>query len=101
MPKQEYTAEFKKLAAKQVESGQTSGAVAKGLGLIEQMLCDWIKTTDADKLNRVGTKSITDLLDYIESFYNRKRRHSALSSRSPAESLKDWISAQHDEKLVA
>lgn len=35
IPKQEYTVEFKELAVKRVKSGQTAGAVAKDLGLIE------------------------------------------------------------------
>lgn len=36
-----------------------------------------------------------------EMFYNRKRRHLALGYRLPPQFLKDWISAQNDEKLVA
>jgi putative transposase len=52
---------------------------------------------------RYATRSsaIADLFDYIEPFYNRKRRHSTLGSKSPIRFLQDWISAQHDEKLVA
>ena len=45
--------------------------------------------------------AMADLFDYIEPFYNRKRRHSTLGSKSPIQFLQDWISAQHDEKLVA
>lgn len=36
IPKQEYTAEFRELAVKQVKGGQGIGAVARELGLIEQ-----------------------------------------------------------------
>lgn len=39
--------------------------------------------------------------EYIEVFYNRKRQHSTLGYRSPAQFLKSWISKQHQEKLVA
>ena len=50
IPKQEYTAEFKELAVKRVKDGQSAGAVAKDLGLIEQTLRNWVKAFDAEKL---------------------------------------------------
>jgi transposase len=59
IPKQEYTAEFKELAVKRVKSGQTAGAVAKDLGLIEQTLRNWVKAADAGKLNGAGGKVVT------------------------------------------
>jgi len=39
--------------------------------------------------------------EYIEAFYNRKRRHSTLGYKAPTQFLHDWVSAQHEEKLVA
>ena len=39
--------------------------------------------------------------EYIEVFYNRKRQHSTLGYRSPAQFLAHWISKQHQEKRVA
>lgn len=39
-----------------------------------------------------------DLVDYIEVFYNRKRRHSGLGYRSPAQHYAAWIAMQ---KLAA
>ena len=39
-----------------------------------------------------------DLFDYIEVFYNRKRRHSALSYQSPAAHYAAWLTQQ---KLAA
>ncbi len=59
IPKQEYTAEFRELAVKRVKAGQTAGAVAKELGLIEQTLRNWVKAFDAGKLNGPGTKQVT------------------------------------------
>lgn len=46
-------------------------------------------------------EATADIFEYIEVFYNRKRRHSTLGYRSPTQFMKDWVSAQHDEKLVA
>jgi transposase len=59
IPKQEYTAEFKELAARRVRSGQGIAAVARELGLIEQTLRNWVKAAKAGKLNPPGTKAIT------------------------------------------
>jgi transposase len=58
IPKQEYTAEFRELAVKQVNSGHGIGAVARELGLIEQTLRNWVKAA-AGKLNGPGTKVVT------------------------------------------
>ena len=41
-----------------------------------------------------------DVFDYIEPFYNRKRRHSTLGYKSPTQFMNDWLSEQHQEKLV-
>jgi transposase len=59
IPKQEYTDEFRELAVKRVKGGQTVGAVAKELGLIEQTLRNWVKAFDAGKLNGPGSRKIT------------------------------------------
>ena len=59
IPKQEYTAEFKELAVKRVKDGQTPGAVAKDLGLVEQTLRNWVKAFDVGKLNGPGARKVT------------------------------------------
>jgi len=59
IPKQEYTAEFKELAVKRVKDGQSVGAVAKELGLVEQTLRNWVKAAAAGKLNGAGGKKVT------------------------------------------
>jgi transposase len=38
IPKQKYTPEFRELSVKRVKAGQSVGAVARELGLIEQTL---------------------------------------------------------------
>lgn len=59
IPKQEYTAEFKELAVKRVKDGQSVGAVARDLGLIEQTLRNWVKAFEAGKLNGPGSKKVS------------------------------------------
>ncbi len=59
IPRQEYTTEFKELAVKRVKDGQTAGAVAKDLGLIEQTLRNWVKAAAAGKLTGAGAKVVT------------------------------------------
>ena len=39
--------------------------------------------------------------EYIEVFYNRKRRHSTLGYKSPVQFLEHWLKTQHQEQLVA
>ena len=59
IPKQEYTPEFRELAVKRVKAGQSVGAVARELGLIEQTLRNWVKAAAAGKLNGPGGKVVT------------------------------------------
>ena len=42
-----------------------------------------------------------DLFDYIEPFYNRRRRHSTLGYVSPQDFLANWIKRQHEQELAA
>ncbi len=45
--------------------------------------------------------AIADAFDYIEPFYNRRRRHSTLGYASPQQFLNDWIRRQHEKELAA
>jgi transposase InsO family protein len=42
-----------------------------------------------------------DLFQYIEVFYNRRRRHSWLGYRSPSQFLEDWLSKQPQQHKAA
>jgi putative transposase len=42
-----------------------------------------------------------DLFDYIEPFYNRRRKHSTLGYASPIKFLENWITAQREQQLAA
>jgi len=46
-------------------------------------------------------EAIADAFDYIEPFYNRRRRHSTLGYASPQQFLNDWIKRQHEHELAA
>src|SRR5437867_1886544 len=59
IPKQEYTVEFKELAVKRVRSGESVGAVARDLGLVEQTLRNWVKAAKTGKLHGAGAKAVT------------------------------------------
>lgn len=59
IPKREYTPEFRELAVKRVKTGQSIGAVARELGLVEQTLRNWVKAAAAGKLNGPGGKVIS------------------------------------------
>lgn len=54
IPKQEYTAEFKELAAKRVKDGKGVGAVAREMDLVAQTLRNWVKAFEAGTLNGAG-----------------------------------------------
>lgn len=47
------------------------------------------------------TEAIANAFDYIELFYNRRRRHSTLGYASPQQFLNDWIRRQHEQELAA
>lgn len=58
--------------------------------------------TRYDALGRITREAaIADLFDYIEVFYNRRRRHSTLGNKPPIQFLQDWISTQHKQNLAA
>jgi transposase-like protein len=59
IPKQEHTAEFREQAFKRVKDGKIVGAVAKEIGLVEQILRNWVKAFDAGQLNDPGAKQVT------------------------------------------
>ncbi len=59
IPKQAYTAEFKELAVKRVQDGQSVGTVCKELGLSDQTLRNWIKAAAEGKLNGAGGRVVT------------------------------------------
>jgi len=42
-----------------------------------------------------------ETFDYIEVFFNRRRRHSSLGYQSPVQYLEDWLMTEEEQKQVA
>jgi len=59
MPRKSYTAEFKELSVKRVKDGQSFGAVAKELQVVEQTLRNWVKAAEAGKLVGACTRAVS------------------------------------------
>lgn len=47
------------------------------------------------------TEMKSEAFEYIETVYNRKRLHSTLGYKPPAQFLQDWLAAQQQAKQVA
>lgn len=94
IPRQEYTTEFKELAVKRVKDGQTAGAVAKDLGLIEQTLRNWVKAAAADKLTGAGAKVVTPEqmeLSRLRAENARLKRECEILKKATAYFAKDTV----------
>jgi transposase InsO family protein len=65
----------------------------------------WFNSFKNERVHGLRFATRTEMTDaafeYIEVFYNRRRRHSTLGYRSPIQFLQDWLSLQHREKQVA
>jgi transposase len=51
-----YTLEFKREAARLVESGQSQAGAARSLGVVEHTLDNWVKAHRVGKLNGASNK---------------------------------------------
>jgi transposase len=94
IPKREYTTEFKELAVKRVKDGQSAGAVAKDLGLIEQTLRNWVKAADSGKLPKVGGKVITPEqmeLSRLQAEVVRLKRENEILKKATAYFARDTL----------
>ena len=57
--KQAYTIEFKELAVKRINDGQSVSLVSKELGLSDQTLRNWVKAAANGTLNSAGTRVVS------------------------------------------
>jgi putative transposase len=53
------------------------------------------------KRYRTREEARADVFEYIEVFYNRRRRHSTLGFISPMQFMQDWIATQDQPKQAA
>ena len=59
LTRQAFTLEFKELAVRRVNGGQSIGMVCKELGLGDQTLRNWVKAAAAGRLAGAGGKAVT------------------------------------------
>ncbi len=94
IPKQEYTPEFREMAVKRVNEGQSIGAVAKELGLSDQTLRNWVKAAAAGKLNPAGAKTVTPEqmeLSRLRAEVVRLKRENEILKKATAYFAKDAL----------
>lgn len=94
IPKRAYTAEFKELAVKRVKDGQSPGAVAKELELVEQTLRNWVKSADTGKLSGPGSKPVTPEemeLSRLRAENNRLKRENEILKKATAYFARDLL----------
>jgi transposase InsO family protein len=91
--------------SKLAEYGMTCSMSRKGNCWDNAPTESWFNSFKNERVHgvRFGTRAemTAASFEYIEVFYNRKRLHSTLGYKSPTQFLNDWLSTQHDEKLVA
>ena len=65
----------------------------------------WVNSFKNERVyaTRYATRqeATADVFEYIEVFYNRKRRHSTLGFISPVQFLADWRNRPESNELVA
>ena len=59
IPYQAFTAEFKELAVRRVDKGQTIPAVGRELGISQQTVRNWVKAANIGKLMGIGSRVVT------------------------------------------
>ena len=84
-----YPSEFRARAVALVRAGKPISHVAAEPGIGEGGLHYWVRQEQIELLNRKKWANKTDLanaiLEHIDIFHNRRRRHSGLDYRTPIE----------------
>ena len=87
------------------EFGMTCSMSRKGNCWDNAPTESWFNSFKNERVHGIRYATHADMkaasFEYIEVFYNRKRQHSTLGYRSPIQFLENWISEQHQKKLVA
>ena len=65
----------------------------------------WFNSLKNERVHGLRYKTRAEMtaasFEYIEVFYNRRRRHSTLGYKSPMQFLDDWLAAQRKKQLSA
>jgi transposase len=86
IPKQAFTTEFKELAVKRDQEGQSVPAAAKALGISDQTLRNWVKAAAKGEL-KVAGKAVTPEqmeLSRMRAEVARLERENALLKKAAA-----------------
>ncbi len=93
-----FSPEYKEQSvARLSEPGATHSSVAAELGVTPTQLKTWRLELEAASLAaaRAAQKAeAAELFEYIEIFYNQRRRHSSIGYRMPAQARRDMTIAQ-------
>ena len=92
--KQAYTIEFKELAVKRINDGQSVSLVSKELGLSDQTLRNWVKASAAGKLGGAGSKQVTPAemeLSRLRSENLRLKRENEILKKATAYFARDVL----------
>ena len=92
--KQAYTIEFKELAVKRINDGQSVSMVSKELGLSDQTLRNWVKASAAGKLGGAGSKQVTPAemeLSRLRSENLRLKRENEILKKATAYFARDVL----------
>jgi transposase len=94
IPRQAYTTEFKELAVKRVQDGETVATVKKELGLSDQTLRNWVKAQAEGKLKGAGNKVVTPEqmeLSRLRAENSRLKRENEIIKKAAAYFAKDVL----------
>ena len=94
IPRQAYTTEFKELAVKRVQDGETVATVKKELGLSDQTLRNWVKAQAEGKLKGAGNKIVTPEqmeLSRLRAENSRLKRENEIIKKAAAYFAKDVL----------
>lgn len=94
IPRQSYTLEFKELAVKRINEGQSIATVARELGVIEQTLRNWVASAARGALSGSTAKNVSAEqmeLSKLRAELVRLKRENEIIKKAAAYFAKDVV----------